>query len=296
MTAQEPAERSPAEELLYLNHDIRGLEYKLHVAQVRRRWGNVLIAVGPVVLLLLWIFSGFSQFDVRSANSQIASLAGIIGSAILLKGIHYKLQPGGPRETRWQDDEKIFGERKLESDLELEVTLLRDKRKLYAAQDSLTLPQRRLAYKTEAFSNVGRFRAENRYYRRVQNVLQGVLIIGSLATTGIAGISLISPAAKWGTMVTSFVVGIASGFIGAFKYRERGAYLQQTADAIESEWEALELGVGRYKHYNHDADGQAKALADFVEEVHRLKTEQKKREQNLDQPPPEERSGSTSGG
>ncbi|WP_410609224.1 SLATT domain-containing protein [Amycolatopsis sp. lyj-109] len=282
---------SPAEKLILLDHDIRRLEYELLVARRRKRWGNILIVTGPLLLIALWIVSGFSQFDIRSANSQISAVVGLAGTAMLLKAVHYRLEPGGPRETRLRDAEKFFGTRKLEADLELELTLRRDKRKLAVSEGELSLKQRRLAYKAEAFSDVDRFRAENKRYRRIQNVLQGILIIGSLATTAIAGISLISPLAKWGTMATSFLVGIASGFIAAFKYRERGAYLQQTADAIESEWEAFDLGVGRYKHYGSDEDGQTNALADFAEEVYRLKTEQKKREQNLDQPPSDERSG-----
>ncbi|RCV54710.1 hypothetical protein DEF23_15395 [Marinitenerispora sediminis] len=79
----------------------------------------------------------------------------------------------------------------------------------------------------------------------------------------------------------TFLVGISSGFMGYFKYKERSFYLQQTADAIESEWEAVEIGVGRYKHI----DNEEGRLAEFVEEVHRLKSEQKKRQQNLEQPP-----------
>jgi hypothetical protein len=38
---------------------------------------------------------------------------------------------------------------------------------------------------------------------------------------------------------------------------------------------------GRYKRFTNDEE----ALAEFVEEVHRLKTGQKKRQQNLEQPP-----------
>ena len=285
-------DQSPAEKLIHLDHDIRRLEYELHVARRRRRWGNIFVVAGPLLLITLWIVSGFSQFDIRSANSQISTVVGLAGAVLLLKAFHYKLSPGGPAGHY---DQSLLGIRKLEAELDLELTLLRDKRKLAMGQGELNLKQRRLAYKAEAFSDVDRFRSENRRYRRIQNLLQGVLIIGSLATTAIAGISLISPLAKWGTMVTSFLVGIAGGFIAAFKYRERGAYLQQTADAIESEWEALDLGIGRYKHYGSDEDGQEKALGDFAEEVYRLKTEQKKREQNLDQPPSDERSGSAAG-
>ena len=68
---------------------------------------------------------------------------------------------------------------------------------------------------------------------------------------------------------------MSSGFMGYFKYKERSFYLQQTADAIEHEWEAFEIGVGRYKRI----DDEDEALAEFVEEVHRLKSEQKKRQQ-----------------
>jgi hypothetical protein len=53
------------------------------------------------------------------------------------------------------------------------------------------------------------------------------------------------------------------------------------ADAIENESDAFEVGVGRNKRIKDEED----ALAEFVDEVHRLKAEQKKREQNLEQLP-----------
>jgi len=43
----------------------------------------------------------------------------------------------------------------------------------------------------------------------------------------------------------------------------------------------VEVGIGRYKKFEQEDD----RLAEFVEEVHRLKSEQKKRQQNLEQPP-----------
>ena len=67
---------------------------------------------------------------------------------------------------------------------------------------------------------------------------------------------------------------------GLFQDKERSFYLQQTADAIETEWEAVEVGVGRYRKIEDENE----RLAEFVEEVHRLKFEQKKRQQNLEQP------------
>jgi hypothetical protein len=125
------------------------------------------------------------------------------GSCHATEGNSLQAAAWRPTQVRLRDDEKFFGERKFESELELELTLLRDKRKLYASQDDMTTKQRRLAYKSEAFADVDSYGAESKYYRRAQNVLQGILIVGSLATTGIAGISLISPLAKWGTIATS---------------------------------------------------------------------------------------------
>jgi hypothetical protein len=40
------------------------------------------------------------------------------------------------------------------------------------------------------------------------------------------------------------------------------------------------VGIGRYERF----DNEEERLAEFVQEVHRLKSEQKKRQQNLEQP------------
>jgi hypothetical protein len=85
------------------------------------------------------------------------------------------------------------------------------------------------------------------------------------------------PDVRWATVAITFTVGIASGFMGYFKYKERSFYLQQTADTIESEWEAVEVGVGRYAR----EEDENVRLALFVEEVHRLKSEQRNASRTL---------------
>ncbi|WP_329364344.1 SLATT domain-containing protein [Streptomyces sp. NBC_01483] len=85
---------------------------------------------------------------------------------------------------------------------------------------------------------------------------------------------------QWITVGTSFSVGLAAGFTGYFKFRERSFYLQQTADSIEEEYDAVNLKVGRYKS---SADDEA-ALLEFTERVETLKNDQRKRQQQLDQP------------
>jgi hypothetical protein len=184
--------------------------------------------------------------------------------------------PGGPKAANGK-----IGHRESEGLLELQLARQRDTRKLVVASDDIPAKVRRVAYKEDAYADIDQLRIESKAYRSVNNFLQGFLIIGSLAATGASGVSAELPTIRWVTLGVTFAVGISSGFMGYFKYKERSFYLQQTADAIEHEWEAVEIGVGRYKHIV----GEEARLAEFVEEVHRLKSEQKKRQQNLEQPP-----------
>jgi hypothetical protein len=193
-----------------------------------------------------------------------------------------KRHPGGPVD-------KTDGARKTEGLLELDLARLRDTRKLILSNDDTPIRVRRTGYRADASNDVELFRADSRGYRRTNNVLQGIVIIGSLAATGTAGATTAFPSLRYATLGIAFTVGIASGFMGYFKYKERSFYLQQTADAIESESEAFEVGVGRYKRYTEDEE--EKALAEFVDELHRLKGEQMKRQQNLEQPPEHRSSG-----
>jgi hypothetical protein len=164
----------------------------------------------------------------------------------------------------------------LRLDLELEI----ERKRLSAA--SLTLPPetRRHVYRETVPGSVEQFRLESRRYRRIHNAFQSVIIIGSLATSTAAGLADTPPPYKWITVAMSFAVGISAGFTGYFKFRERSFYLQQTADAIEEEYESVALGVGRYRN---SPDSEA-ALIDFTQRVETLKSDQRKRQQQLDQP------------
>ncbi|GAB2504657.1 hypothetical protein GCM10026982_34240 [Nocardiopsis aegyptia] len=73
---------------------------------------------------------------------------------------------------------------------------------------------------------------------------------------------------------------MSSGVAGYFKFKEKGFYAKQTADSIEHEIEAFDVGLGKYSGDPNKVDDD---LAVFAEEIHRLKLDQRKREQNLDQ-------------
>ncbi|MGC4903055.1 hypothetical protein ACLQ2Y_27460 [Micromonospora echinospora] len=65
----------------------------------------------------------------------------------------------------------------------------------------------------------------------------------------------------------------------AISYDERSCNSQQAADAIEREYEAVELRVGKYATLE-----ESETYALFADTVERLRDEQNKRQQQLDQP------------
>jgi hypothetical protein len=264
-------------QLLTLNHEIRQTESYLAIAKRRRRWSNLSLIFGPALLILLYGVFWIPHIDRRLL---IAIYLPSVPIALFFFAVSVKLKltPGGP-----PSGDLRFGEvrtRVSEYMLELQLARQRDNRKFLAGDVNTPITIRRISYKDDAYTDIDKFRTESTRYRRINNMLQAVLIIGSLAATGTAALTASVPDIRWVTLGMTFIVGIASGFMGYFKYKERSFYLQQTADAIESEWEAVEVGIGRYERF----DNEEERLAVFVEEVHRLKSEQKKRQQNLEQP------------
>ncbi|MET9663568.1 hypothetical protein [Streptomyces sp. NPDC006510] len=72
---------------------------------------------------------------------------------------------------------------------------------------------------------------------------------------------------------------MAAMFTGYYKFRERSYFLQQTADAIE---EAVRLGIGPYSEYGPGREDEALKL--FTQRVEDHRNEQRRRQQQLDQP------------
>ncbi|MGK5529664.1 DUF4231 domain-containing protein [Streptomyces sp. URMC 129] len=168
--------------------------------------------------------------------------------------------------------------RKSVRQLELDLEIAHERRLLRASQLGIPVYQRQYSYKDSIPKELERLREESQHYRRLHNAFQSVIIIGSLGTTTAASLADISGMLKWVTVGLSFSVGVSAGFTGYFKYRERSFYLQQTADAIEQHATAFELGI---RPYTQD---ETENLARLTEEIESLRVEQRKREQQLDQP------------
>jgi hypothetical protein len=165
--------------------------------------------------------------------------------------------------------------------VEIEVVLedLRDQVRWIEAGRSMANSVSQHLYKADIPSFIEQFKWEGDKYRKRHNRLQSIVIVGSLSTTTIASLGSAVPAGRWLTVGFSFTVGLAAGFMGYFKFRERSFYLQQTADAIEAEDNAMTLGIGEYQKL-----AWPDALAKLVDRIEYLRNEQRRRQQQLDQP------------
>ncbi|MEW2635391.1 DUF4231 domain-containing protein [Streptomyces sp. NPDC048389] len=145
------------------------------------------------------------------------------------------------------------------------------------------LRERRGLYREEVADVIAQYQRESRKYRRIHNGVQSLVMVGSTTMTTLAALD--SREWNWRTILVvclGFSVTLATAFSGYYKYRERSYSLRQTADAIEEEANALSLGVGEYLEFTQQQEDEA--LAKFTQRVEALRNEQRRREQQLDQP------------
>ncbi|WP_253917150.1 DUF4231 domain-containing protein [Streptomyces sp. MNP-20] len=164
---------------------------------------------------------------------------------------------------------------------------------LASAQESLwkqkvknnpDLDDRRKLYREEVTTAIEQYQADSRKYRRIHNSLQTLIMIGSASTTTIAALDTGKELTWQGVTLTviSFAITVAAMFTGYYKFRERSYFLQQTADAIEEEANAVRLGIGPYSEYGPGQEDEALKL--FTQRVEQHRNEQRRRQQQLDQP------------
>jgi hypothetical protein len=145
------------------------------------------------------------------------------------------------------------------------------------------LEDRRALYREGIADLIEQYRSESRRYRRVHNSLQVLVMTGSAGSTTVAALDWGQQPTWQGITLTgiSFAITLASAFTGYYKYRERSYFLQETADAIEEQANALTLGIGEYERFDDDEAG---AMAHFTKVVEQKRNEQRRRQQQLDQP------------
>ncbi|WP_330478847.1 SLATT domain-containing protein [Streptomyces platensis] len=164
-------------------------------------------------------------------------------------------------------------------ELKIELEAAEELRLLDAARLGLPVPDRQYSYKDSIPAELEGLRKDGRKYRRKHNVAQSVIILGSLGGTSVSALADTPAPLKYWAMGITLAVGAAAGFTGYYKWRERAFYLQQTADDIERHATAFDLGI-----YPYDEGEEHFRLAKLAKEIELLRVEQRKREQQLDQP------------
>jgi hypothetical protein len=126
------------------------------------------------------------------------------------------------------------------------------------------------------------YQREANTYRRIHYTLQLLIILFSLLvtglTSGLTGLIGNTLGKPWIAPILSLLVSFLIAITALFRFRDRGFNLQQTADAIEYEINASDLGIFDYKGLSNQD-----ALRELAERAERLKDEQRKRQQQLEQ-------------
>lgn len=192
------------ERLLILSHEIREIEHDLKIARRRRRWSNVALVFGPVLGLALYSM-GWLPWISSTVLAAIYIPAIPIAISFVIATIWFKRNPGGPNRLVEVDStepgtSKFQKYRMTEGELELELARKRDTRQIVLASNDIPTKVRRVTYKEDAYSDIDSFRLESKRYRRGNNVLQGIVIIGSLAATGASGIAAQLISIRWVTL------------------------------------------------------------------------------------------------
>ncbi|MGW7584109.1 DUF4231 domain-containing protein [Kitasatospora sp. NPDC054768] len=267
MAAQGDQELGPVELQLEQSRSILEIEHNLHAARINRFRHLSVYSAAPILTLLIFIGNVALWGRVDLARINVACIP--IDIALIMMALNladsHDLSP-------WSL--KYIAEQKLE------LELAHERKRLLAVQLNLDPPSRRHIYKESVHGSIERYQRSGTRYRAIHNAFQSVIIVGSLTTSTVAALGDSIPRGQLFTVAASFSVGISAGFTGYFKYRERSFYLQQTADSLEEELNAVNLKIGRYRSIATDEE----AIAEFTERAEILQNEQRKRQQQLDQP------------
>ncbi|MFD8615307.1 DUF4231 domain-containing protein [Streptomyces sp. NPDC059631] len=231
------------------------------------------LVVGPAI-------TGFATFTAAAGFTAFTwnrfDMAPYNTAALLMLPLLLILFLTGKRmDTGKKEDEKD----KSVAELRLELDLLEERRILEAAYSTRPAYERQYSYRETIPHEIERLRRETRRYRRVHNFFQWSLFVASV-TMSVSAAVYDPPQPGKGILIgLGAFVSFTTAVTGYFKFRERAFNLQQTADAIEQQVTAYDLAISPYNH--KEAQANLERLAETVEA---LRVEQRKREQQLEQP------------
>ncbi|MER5681078.1 SLATT domain-containing protein [Streptomyces sp. NPDC002238] len=256
------------------------IQYRRDIADLRRRIRNrrlqVLGLYGTPLLLAFTILAWLATKNLLWLGQDMpdsAHGAFFLVSAFLVIASFLQFLVEFARETwDWEDKGKSV------AGLKLDLELAEERRILEARRLTPLAVERQASYKERTPAEVHRLQKESRHYRRIHLWMQWIIFFSSAGVTAITAWYDPPQPGKGALIALGFTITVITAAVGYFKPRERAFNLQQTADNIEQHVTALDLGIAPYVQAD-DAN-----LELFATNVESLRVEQRKREQQLDQP------------
>ncbi|MDX2407624.1 DUF4231 domain-containing protein [Streptomyces microflavus] len=231
------------------------------------------LVVGPVIAGCVTFVTavGFTVFTAKRFDMTPYNIAALLLLLLLL----ILFIVGRRMDTGMKEGEEYQSV----AELRLELDLLEERRILEAAHSARSSYERQYSYRETIPHEIDRLRRETRRYRRVHNFFQWSLFFASVTMSVTAAVYDPPQPGKGILIGLGAFISFTTAVTGYFKFRERAFNLQQTADSIEQHAIAFDLAISPYNH--SEARTNLERLAETVE---LLRVEQRKREQQLEQP------------
>ncbi|MFJ5653769.1 SLATT domain-containing protein [Streptomyces microflavus] len=266
-----PISRNTTDELIQYRRDIADLQRR-----IRNRRMQVLGLYGTPILFILSLFSWIAAKNfLWLGNNMPGSVHGafFLVAAVLAGASAFQFAIEFSSEFwDWEDEKTSVAK------LRLDLELSEERRILEARRLTPSVVERQASYKERTPVEVDRLRKESRHYRRMHLWMQWLLFFSSASISGITAWYDPPQPGKGALIFLGFTITVITAATGYFKPRERAFNLQQTADTIEQHVTALDLGIAPY------VQADAANLELFATTVENMRVEQRKREQQLDQP------------
>ena len=239
------------------------------------RWytrGFWLSACGAIICVVSSVLLSLFNFPaVNDIFLPIAVIAGIVAFlAVIVTGVSYGGNVQSYKSEKWPTYEKMRRKKR---------TLKKMAQKL-AYFDELALRYLTAEqYKHQLPLLIKSYRRRADRYRRWFTAISVTTILFSAAITSLSGGWLDKfVSIPWVIPGLSVSISILTSLTLFFKFREKGANLQETADKLDLEYMDCIHGIGDYKHLQQD-----KALVILAERAEALRKEQQQRQLQLEQ-------------
>src|SRR5215469_13267394 len=180
-------DQGPIEQLLRYTEEILRLESRLRLARLLRFFMLFCVVAVPVGIAAVYIATVLTwrKFNLTPINTPAILLILALIAYLL---VYFYIVYGGSEEAV---------EALNVPKLELELELAKERKRLYASHINLDLRTQQLIYRDTVPQDIERYRSEGKYYRRIHNFLQSIIIVGALAASTLTSLLQSVPQLRW---------------------------------------------------------------------------------------------------